>query len=273
MQTVLVISSFVAASRVGATASAFCLRRLGIETHILPTTLLGRHPGWGAPGGGPVSAELLEDMWKGIKAQNIAFDGVLTGYMATPDQAVLAARIIADVCAVNPAAYIVVDPVMGDHGHLYIPTVTARAIMQNLVPLADMITPNSWELGYITGAPTQTFDGIRAAAMQVSSRALVTSVPIGHQIGAMIQSGFQSIYVRHDKFKDVPHGGGDTLAGLFLAHVVKGETPERAMALSVASVFDIMLEAVKDDMGELPLVRCQDVLVSGHALPLEKVNT
>ena len=272
MQTVLVISSFVAASRVGATASAFCLRRLGIETHVLPTTLLGRHPGWGPPGGGPVSAEMLEDMWKGIKAQNIRFDGVLTGYMATAEQVALTARIIADICAINPAAYILVDPVMGDHGHLYIQTVTARAMTEMLVPLADIITPNGWELGYITGSPSTTFNEICAAAMKISSRALITSVPIGHQIGAMIQSGFQSTYVRHDKFKDVPHGGGDALAGLFLGHIVNGTPPEDALALSVASVFDIMTKAAGEDMGELPLVRCQDALVSGRALPIERVK-
>jgi len=66
MKTALILSSNVAASQVGATASAFCLRRMGINTIVLPTTVLGRHPGWGDPGGKAVPATQLRDMWRAI---------------------------------------------------------------------------------------------------------------------------------------------------------------------------------------------------------------
>ncbi len=271
MKTALVISSFVAASHVGATASAFCLRRLGIQTHILPTTLLGRHPGWGVPGGGAVDATMLADMWDGVAAQNIAFDAVMTGYMANPEHTYLAARIIQAVRRKNPSAYILVDPVMGDNDRLYVDANIASAIGSELIPMADIITPNVWELGYLTKSKPQTLAAITEAAKSLSPDVLVTSVPVNHHIGALLQSGPDAGFVQHKKFEAVPHGGGDALAGTFLAHILHGASPGEALAKSTAAVFDMLSAAVQHDMGELPLIRRQDALISAPPLDIEKL--
>ena len=106
MKTALVISSYVASSRVGATASAFCLRRLGIETIVMPTTVLGRHPGWGAPGGNALDTDHLRDMWAAIKSQKLKIDAVMTGYLADDAHIDLAANIISDVKTENPGVII-----------------------------------------------------------------------------------------------------------------------------------------------------------------------
>ena len=259
--TVLLISSTVAASRVGATAAGFCLRRLGVETVVLPTTVMGRHPGWGAPGGGRVSGDILRDVWAGVRAQNLTFDAVLSGYMGGHDHIDLSADIIAHVKTDNPTAKIVVDPVMGDHGRLYIPEARAKAIRDILVPLADTITPNLWELEYLTGTTDI------AAACRSFPSVLVTSVPDGEdKIGAQFHQGGAAWQVSHPKFASVPHGGGDSLAALFLGRRLLGETPKSALANSVASVFEIMRAANRLDTGELPLIRMQAFI--NDAIPL-----
>jgi len=147
---VLILSSTVASSRVGASAASFCLQRLGIETVVLPTTLMGRHPGWGAPGGGATSSDMLWDMWSGVTAQNIKFDAVLTGYMGDVAHIDLGVEIIRHIKTQNPKAMIAIDPVMGDHGQLYIPEDRAIGILERLIPMADFITPNVWELDFIS---------------------------------------------------------------------------------------------------------------------------
>ena len=129
MKTALVLSSLVAASRVGATSSAFCLRRLGIEAIVLPTTALGRHPGWGQPGGKALDTSHLSAMWSAIKQQKIQIDAIMTGYLASDSQINLALDIIKDVKALNSKVLIIVDPVMGDHGHLYIPEQRADCLL------------------------------------------------------------------------------------------------------------------------------------------------
>ncbi len=198
----LILSSTVASSHVGASAASFCLQRLGVDTVVLPTTLMGRHPGWGKPGGGAVETDFLRDIWAGIKAQGIKFDAVLTGYMGQSDHIPLGLDIIDHVRTANPKAIIAVDPVMGDHGHLYIPEERAALIIEGLIPKADFITPNLWERDYIR----ERLDSLPAS--------LVTSVPDEDNIGATWQDRHDHWQVSHAKFDNVPHGGGDSLASV-----------------------------------------------------------
>lgn len=253
----LILSSTVASSHVGASAASFCLQRLGVETVVLPTTLMGRHPGWGKPGGGAVETSLLRDIWAGIKAQDIKFDAVLTGYMGQSEHIQLGLEIIQHVRATNPDAIIAVDPVMGDHGRLYIPEDRAELIIQHLIPEADFITPNLWELGYIQD---------RLATLPAR---LVTSVPDKDNIGATWQDRQEHWQVSHAKFETVPHGGGDSLAALFLGRRLLGEPPKLALAKSVASVFEIMRAANALDSGELPLIRMQAFINDAIALDVK----
>lgn len=273
MKTALVISSFVASSRVGATASAFCLRRLGIETIVIPTTVLGRHPGWGTPGGEALSAHHLRDMWAAIKAQNIIIDAVMTGYLADDSHIDVCAEIITDIKAANPDAIILIDPVMGDHGKLYIPESRAQAIKSKLMPLADVITPNAWELSYISDMSAVSSAGgleeTLETALSLGPACLVTSVLHKDVIGALFVDGPARYFVHHEKFTSVPHGGGDSLAATFLAHLLAGDLRRDALARSVASIFAILSAAIDSDAGELPLVREQDALIIAKPLPIE----
>ena len=269
MKTALILSSFVAASRVGATASAFCLRRLGVETLVLPTTVLGRHPGWGTPGGQALDTAHLQAMWDAIKKQNIHIDAVMTGYLASDTHINLALDIMADVKARNPKAIIVVDPVMGDHGQLYIPESRANALKNRLVPKADVITPNAWELSYITNKRAGTLSEIRQATANLAMQSLITSVPLANEIGALLTLKNSSYLVRHQKFKTVPHGGGDALAATFLAHLLNGKAAPDSLAQSVASIFAVLKAAVTSDAGELPLIRQQQALMDAKPLTLE----
>ena len=269
MKTALVISSYVAASRVGATASAFCLRRLGIETIVIPTTALGRHPGWGTPGGQALGADHLRSMWAAIKAQNLKIDAVMTGYLADDAHIDIAADIISDVQQTNSEAIILVDPVMGDNGQLYVPESRAKAIILKLLPLADVITPNAWELSFITGEPAKDLETILKTLSDMSLACLVTSVPHKERIGAVFVDGPARYFVHHEEFSSVPHGGGDSLAATFLAHLLLGELRRDALAKSVAGIFAMLSAAVERDLGELPLIREQNALEIAKPLPIE----
>jgi len=255
---------------------------------------MGRHPGWGNPGGGAVEAERLKEMWEAIKAQDIKFDAVLTGYMGQAEHIALAANIITYIKLVNPKAYILVDPVMGDFqgrdfqagethhdGKLYIPETRAKAICQTLLPLADIITPNLWELGYITGRALNTTQDALSALQELGRAAIVTSVPYRHgtdeEIGALLYDGSVASQSHHKKFTSVPHGGGDSLAGLYLGHYLRGDTPRMAMRKSVSALFQIMnlAQDIKRNneapdaspfIYELPLIQGQDSLINSPPL-------
>jgi len=269
MKTALIISSQVAASRVGASASAFCLQRMGINAIVLPTTLLGRHPGWGAPGGGAVDAARLADMWERIEEQDLKIDAVMTGYMATPEHITLAARIMDIASLHNDELITLVDPVMGDHGRLYVPEDIAAGLIETLIPKADYVTPNLWELGYITGQTCESAVAAYSAALSLPCAALVTSVPGKDAgIGAMLCDGDKAWSVSHPAFKTTPHGGGDALAGLFLAQILSNLTPKDALASATASIYQVLKLAADTNAPELPLIEGQDALIATSPLPL-----
>mgnify|MGYP000962783201 CR=1 FL=1 len=89
MKTILSIQSQVAGARVGNSVAAFAMERLGVRVFQLPTTILGRRPDHGAPGGGKVPAETLASLIDGMAADWLfgEIDAVLTGYLGDAEQA------------------------------------------------------------------------------------------------------------------------------------------------------------------------------------------
>jgi len=266
VKTVLIISSFVSAGSIGANAANFCLQRMGFETVVLPTTLMGRHPGWGEPGGGATNAAQLRDMWHAIKKQEIKFDAVLSGYMGQTEHVALTENIIKDVKADNSDALILIDPVMGDNGSLYIPEERAQDIIKRLLPLADIITPNVWELFYIMQKHKADLGTSLKNARSLAPETLITSAPDNKKIGTVLINADSADHLSHERFETVPHGGGDSLAALFLAHKLKGQSSIDAMEKSVASIFAIMTVANKLKSEELPLISQQDALINAGTI-------
>ncbi|MGB6318973.1 MAG: bifunctional hydroxymethylpyrimidine kinase/phosphomethylpyrimidine kinase [Litorimonas sp.] len=276
MTRVLLISSFTSTSHVGSVVSAFVLRRMGVDVTVLPTTLFGRHPGWGAPGGDVVPTDKLTGMWEAVadqlQADGSHFDAVMTGYMGETGHVVLANRIIGTL---EPNC-VLIDPVMGDgsraDGGLYIPQDRAEAICDLLVPLADIATPNLWEWRYITGNLDEAPDTPPRPLAGVDET-LVTSVADGARIGAVLFEGGRAHRVLHDRYSGVPNGGGDTLAAAYLGQRLHGTAPEQALVRSVSAVFAVMGEADRTDAGELPLIRAQKFLDDDGGTPQLAVET
>jgi pyridoxine kinase len=259
MALVLVIGSHVAGSRVGGTVASLVLALSPgrIDPMHVPTTLMGRHPGWGPPGGGAVSAQIMQAMLDGIEANRLfaLCDAVLTGYCATPDQVEVAARAIAKVKAANPRAIIMVDPVMGDHpAGLYIAEDTARAIHEHLVPRADILTPNAFEVERLMGRPViRPSDAVRAARA-LGKTCIVTSLDHDGDIAMALVSGDQAWQVSHARVADVPKGTGDALAALVLASLLQGTALPVAFA-QAAGTLRAVIEAARDWAApELPLI-------------------
>lgn len=276
MTRILLISSFTATSHVGAVVSAFVLRRLGINVTVLPTTLFGRHPGWGAPGGGIVPTEQLTAMWDAVHDQAVTlsqpFDAVMTGYMGELGHIDLAAQIIDTL---KPKT-VLVDPVMGDgsrtSGGLYISQDRAEAICDALIPRAHIATPNLWEWRYITGNLDEAPDTL-PRPLAGTDETLVTSVADGNQIGALLFESGKTHHIMHDRYESVPNGGGDTLAAAYLGQRLLGDNPCDALGHSVSSVFAIMGAANESDAGELPLIRAQRFLDADGGAPELTVET
>lgn len=257
-RAVIVISSHVARGSVGNRAAVFALETLGFPVWAVPTVLLPWHPGHGpatriVPDAEQFAAFLgdLENApWLGEVA------AVLTGYLGAAGQADAVAALVEKVKAKNPSALYVCDPVLGDKAGLYVPEPTATAIRDRLMPLADLATPNRYELEWLTGARApDTAATISAARKAGPASMLVTSAPTGHdgRLANLLVTRDSALRAEHDAIAKAPNGTGDLTAALFLAHTLCGLDADRALALTTGSVVEILDKAAARGADELML--------------------
>lgn len=254
MAHVLILSSHVAASRVGGRVAVSALEARGIDTVFCPSVLLGRHPGHGAPGGGAVPAEQFGSMLEGVAAHGLfgRFDAVLTGYFASVAQVEIAAAAIGEIRTASPGVLIVVDPIIGDDGTLYVGEDIAAAIRDVLVPLADIITPNAFELGWLAGLEIITPDDFIAAAGRLSPVTFMTSARFGERFGTAYHAHGEAALASHAELEGLPNGTGDFLTAELVAELVTGTAPGTAFETAVRNTLDVALKARDGAALELP---------------------
>jgi len=263
MPLALILSSHVAGSQVGATAQAAALASFALDAMVVPTVLFGRHPGWGPPGGGATPIEIFEGMLEGIAANGLfgLTDLVITGYFASPDQVEAAARAIDAVRAAPrngafaPAPTVIIDPTAGDEGKgLYISAETAKAVAEILIPRADLVACNAWELHWLTGGEAREPAAALRAARQLGKPVLVSSVRRGDEIGAILATDDEAWLALHAEIDTAPNGTGDLLTALYAAAVVEGQTPSHGLARAVGGVAETVAAAKLWNAPELPIV-------------------
>jgi pyridoxine kinase len=262
MARVLAISSQVVRGHVGNSAAAFALQRLGHEVWALPTVLLSNHPGHLHVAGSRIDPGTLGEMVQALARNGWLgeVDAVLTGYLPTAAHVAFAAQTIASIRGVGRKPLILVDPVIGDDpGGLYVAVEAAEAIRSELAPLADILTPNRFELAWLSRLPVDGAESAVAAATHLSApQVLATSIP-GPTADSLLNLLVQpaaSAQCAVPRLPSVPHGTGDLLAALHLGHLLHGSSPPDAMRLAVAGCAAAI--AASQGADELRLVESQD---------------
>jgi pyridoxine kinase len=271
MPKALILSSHVAASRVGGMAQALALAAAGIEPILVPTVSFGRHPGFGPPGGAAVAAETFAGMLGGVEAQGVfaAIDLVLAGYFASAGQVAAAARAIDKVRAGNPAVRVVVDPIMGDVGKgLYVKPEVAAAIAADLVPRADLLTPNAWEFERLIGVAAAGPAAVAAAVRKTGRAMLVTSVDLGSEIGVVYADAGAAWLAAHPRAASAPNGTGDLLTALFAVALIEQRPIAEALAFAVGGVAGAVEAAVRSGAGDLSVT---GTLAAGALVRVERL--
>lgn len=241
MSRILVISSWVARGHVGLSAIVPALQALGHDVVAFPTVILSNHPGHAVFAGDRVPVAQLEKMLDALDANDWLrdIDAALTGYFPSAEHVAFARSAIARLSRANPRAVICCDPVLGDDPDgLYVPDEVAAAIKAQLLPLSHCITPNRFELEWLSGRSVRSPDDSAAAARLLGRPlTLVTSVPAGPTELANVAIDADSAWVASTRRLDgVPHGTGDMLSALFVAAHLSGKTPPEALAVASAAV-------------------------------------
>ena len=257
-RAVIVVSSHVARGAVGNRAAVFALETLGFPVWAVPTVILPWHPGHSratriVPPADQFAA-LLADLERAPWLDEV--DAVLSGYLGDAAQAEAVASLVTAVKARKPGALFVCDPVMGDSGGLYVPEATAIALRDVLIPLADIATPNRYELEWMTGVALPDLDSTIAAALDLGPPAmLVTSAPatMAEGTGNLLLDAHHALLAEHHRIDRPPNGLGDLTAAIYLARVLSGHPPAKALQSTTAAVYEILARTARRGGDELQL--------------------
>jgi pyridoxine kinase len=266
---VLSIQSAVAYGHVGNSAAVFPLQRIGVEVLPVYTVNFSNHTGYGAWRGPLISPDDVRDVILGIEERGVLpqIDVVLSGYQGGEGIADVILDAVARVKAANPAAIYACDPVMGNavSGCFVAPAIPIL-LRDRVVPAADIITPNQFELGFLTGTEPSdlesTLASVDAARAMGPSTVLVTSVerpdrPEGTiEMLAVTDDG--AWIVRTPRIPMKANGSGDVTAALFTAHFTRTGDAADALARTTSSVFDLLQLTHDAGERELQLVEAQE---------------
>src|SRR6476661_769514 len=181
--TILSIQSSVAYGHVGNSAAVFPLQRLGVEVWPVHTVHFSNHTGYGEWRGPLMPADDVRAVIQGVEERgafpNVA--AVLSGYQGGEEIGDVILDAVAKVKAANPDAIYACDPVMGNaKSGCFVHPAIPVLLRERVVPAADVITPNQFELGFLTETAPQTLEEILASAdlarKMGPSTVLVTSV-------------------------------------------------------------------------------------------------
>jgi pyridoxine kinase len=270
MATVLSMQSWVACGNVGNTAALFPLQRLGFETWSLNTVAFSNHTGYGKWRGETVPARDIASLFEGIAELGILSrcDAVLSGFLGEAEAGPVLLDIVARIKRANPKALFACDPVMGDVGPgWYVRAGIPEFYRDRALGLADIVTPNCFELEWLIGSRIGTVAeaGAAAAALrgQGPSIVLVTSLGLSADRVAAVAAGPDGAWaVETPRLPIEATGCGDAVAALFLGWLLKGKSLPDALAMTIAAIYGVIEATMRSADGELALIAAQDELVS-----------
>jgi pyridoxine kinase len=266
---VLSIQSAVAYGHVGNSAAVFPLQRIGVEVLPVYTVNFSNHTGYGAWRGPLIAPADVAAVITGIEERGVfpGIDVVLSGYQGGEGIGDVIIDTVARVKAANPSAIYACDPVMGNaKSGCFVAPAIPELLRERVVPVADLITPNQFELGYLTGTEpdtiASTLASVDAARAMGPRTVLVTSVERPDRsegtIEMLVADDAGAWIVETPLLPMKANGSGDVTAALFTAHYRRSGDAADALARTASSVFDLLERTFASGERELQLVEAQE---------------
>ncbi|MBV8379026.1 MAG: pyridoxal kinase PdxY [Verrucomicrobia bacterium] len=271
--TILSIQSSVAYGHVGNSAAVFPLQRIGVEVWPVNTVYFSNHTGYGAWRGIVLPVQTLAEVVLGIEERGVLHecDGVLSGYMGDASLGGVILEAFTRVKRANPDATYCCDPVMGDVGRgFFVRPGIPEFIRDRIVPEATIITPNQFELEYLTDRKVTDLESALASVDQVMAGGprvvLVTSLrrrDAGHDRIEMLAVDSAGGYLIETPLLQVNvNGAGDVTAALFFAHWRTSGSIQIALELTTAAVFAVLEATAEKGAREIQLIAAQESIAN-----------
>lgn len=271
------IQSHVVYGHVGNSAAVFPLQRLGVEVWPVHTVEFSNHTGYGQWQGHVFDAGLIRDLVAGLEARGVLgeCDGVLSGYVGSPQigEAILDA--VATVRRANPAAHYCCDPVIGDVGKgVFVRDGVPEFMRDKAMAAADIVTPNHFELDRLTERQSRTLTAARDAVKALHDRGpravLVTSLAVddtpADAVELLASDETGQFRLRTPKLDVAANGAGDAIAALFYAHYLRSGRIDEAMSRAASAVYGVLSKTAEMGAPEIQLILAQEEIVAPSRL-------
>lgn len=273
MTTILSIQSSVAYGHVGNSAATFPLMRSGVEVWPVLTVHFSNHTGYGEWRGPLLAADDVAEVIRGIDDRGVLprVDAVLSGYQGAKEVGAVVLEAVELVKQRSPRAIYCCDPVMGDVGRGFFVRPGIPEFMRNqVVPKAQIVTPNHFELDYLTGRETHTLDEVIDAAHALRAvgpeTVLVTSVVTDatedDSLTMLAVTGEGAWQVNTPRLDRTFTGSGDLTAAMFLTHWLRTQSAAQAVGATADIVYSVLKQTADSGLPELQLVAAQDEIVT-----------
>ena len=270
---VLSIQSHVAYGHVGNSSAVFALQRLGVEVWPVHTVQFSNHTGYGQWRGRVFDGTAVDEVVQGIDDRGVlgGCDAVLSGYLGSSDVGHAVVGAVARVRAANPHAVYCCDPVIGDVGRgVFVRPGILELLRDVAVPVADVVTPNHFELDVLAGTATRSLASVKDAVAAVHAlgpgtvltTSLVAEDTPDDAVDLLASEGGRHFRVRTPRLQLSVNGAGDAIAALFLAHRLRTGSAATALAEATASVHGLLARTEAAGSREVLLVEGQEELVS-----------
>jgi pyridoxine kinase len=270
--TILSIQSSVAYGHVGNSAAAFALQRLGVETYPVLTVHYSNSTVYQSWRGPVFKAAEVAEVIRGVDERGAlaGVDAVLTGYQGSEEMGQTILDAVALVKERNPAAVYAADPVMGDVGRgFYVASGIPGFLRDRIVPQADIVTPNQFELDFLTDTETRSLADLLAAADRLLERGpstvLVTSAVAEDAppdtISMVAVRADEAWLVTTPKIGRPFTGSGDVTTAVFVAKLLDSGSLSGALAETASIVYSLLAATAASGQRELQLVPAQDEIV------------
>lgn len=269
MKTILSIQSQVSFGAVGNTLATMVAGVMGVEIAAVNTISLVAHPGYGMRAGGSINDDELAAILTAISSlglwDNIGM--VTTGYMAKQSQVRLVREAIEKGRTATPLS-VLIDPAFGDHGRHYNDTAIANAIREQLLPTADIITPNCFEASFLSNTDIMDADTATVAGRVLLSRfenmhtVIITGIIQNDQcLDMLIQRDHISQHLsrRLNHNADGFAGGGDLFSSLLSGYLIKGRdiiSAFQATASQASAILSFLDKRKERDITRLAVSEC-----------------
>lgn len=264
---IISIQSQVVHGHVGNSAAMFPMQAAGLEVAAIPTVLFSNTPDYPSLRGVPLAPDLFADLLLGARERGLPGRAawLVTGYLGSAEVAALTADFVARCKADNPGLRYLCDPVTGDHEPgPYVPEPVAAILRDRLLPLADLATPNAFELGHLSGLRVAGIDDAVAAARALPLAPGGRLVATGCRLAETPPGQLESLVIGPEGLRRHPApflptalpGCGDLFAGLLIAAMARG----RDLAASVDMAQALTGRALADAMR----IGAREIVLSGR---------